>query len=126
MYLPIMSVIVRISRQNPPARSLAVRDKAEMTHGKLHLVHPGDRANDRNTTVIFDRPRRFFLCEPPLTWFRMTPAILTSGSNAWNPFTIAAALRVMLCAETTSTTGRSSVFAIAAVLPVSSSASAPL
>ena len=39
--------------------------------------------------------------------------------------TIAAELRVMLCADTTRTTGRSSVFAIAAVLPISVSASAP-
>ncbi len=46
-------------------------------------------------------------------------------SNPWNPLTIAAALRVMLRAFTTSTTGRSSSFAIAAVLPRSERASAP-
>src|SRR5512137_1879604 len=66
------------------------------------------------------------LWDPPRVLLRMTPAIRTAGSNAIKPLTIAAELRVMLWAETTRMTGRSSVFAIAAVLPVSFSASAPV
>ena len=56
---------------------------------------------------------------------RITPAILTSGSNDLNPFTTAAALRVSERASTTRITGNPSSLAVYAVDPRSPSPENP-
>lgn len=63
-------------------------------------------------------------CLDPATRFSTTPTIRTPGSNAWQPSTHAATVRVTFVALTTRTTGASSAFASSAVLWVPS-ASAP-
>ena len=61
----------------------------------------------------------FLKCLGPLTLFKITPSIRTSGSRALKPNTTAAALFTKLLESIRSTTGASNAFAIEAVLPIS-------
>lgn len=69
--------------------------------------------------------RSFVSCCPPDTLFRITPAILTSGSKDRKPLTMAAALRVRDRASTTSITGSPRSLAMCAVEPRSPSPEKP-
>ena len=54
-------------------------------------------------------------CRAVAIWLRITPAKRRRGSNAWQPSTSAATVRVVLAQLTTRSTGRSSSRASSAV-----------
>ena len=66
-------------------------------------------------------PRSLASWRPRATLFRMTPAMGVPGSKVRQPWTIAAAVRPIRAALTTSRMGAASVRATAAVLPKESS-----
>ena len=47
-----------------PPGTFAVRHEAKVTHGKLHLLHPGDCPDDRHAAVMLDGSRCLGLVRP--------------------------------------------------------------